>query len=78
MPEVVRHLISQFQAWVGGRVRLDHKRRPFVEVGYLPHCMESIIALSDEVLHCLWVEAEEYELLNDSVNQFLELRRVSQ
>ena len=59
-------------------MRLDHKRRPFVEVGYLPHCMESIIALFDEVLHCLWVEAEEYELLNNLVDQFLELWRVSQ
>ena len=58
-------------------MRLDNKRRSFVEVGYVPHCMESVIPLSDEVLHRLWAEAQEYKLLNDEANQFLELWGVS-
>ena len=59
-------------------MRLGHKRRPFVDVGYLPHYVETLTALFDEVLHYLWVETEECKLLNDLVNQFLELWRVNQ
>ena len=59
-------------------MRLVHNRRPIVEAGYVPHCVESIIPLFDEVLHYLWAETEGRKLLNDLPNQFLELRRAGQ
>ena len=59
-------------------MRLGRERRPFIGVWYVSHCMESITALFDEVLHCLWVRAEEYKLLDDSVDQLFELWGASQ
>ena len=59
-------------------MRLGRKRRPFIGVWYVSHCMEGVITLSDEVLHCLWVKAKEYKLLDDSVDQLFELWRASQ
>ena len=78
MPEVAPHLVQQPKARVGGCIRLNHNRCPLVGIRFLPRCMESIIALLDEISHHLWAEAEECKLLDNLVNQFFELWRASQ
>jgi len=76
MPKVATHLVQQSKAWVGGCIRLDHNRCPFVGIGFLSRCTEDIIPLFDEISHHLWAETEECKFLDNLVNQLLELCRV--
>jgi hypothetical protein len=57
-------------------VRLDHDRCSFVGGMFLPHRVEGLISLLDEVSDKLRAEAEERELLDNLVDQFLELWRI--
>ena len=78
MPEVIPHLVQQSEAGVGGCIRLDHNCCPFVGIRILPHCMENIVPLFDEIPYYFWAETEERKLLDNLVNQFFELWRSSQ
>ena len=55
---------------------LDHDRRVTVGVMFLPHRVEGIVSLFDEIPDEIRAETEESQLLNNLVDQFLELWRV--
>ena len=55
---------------------LDHNRRVIAGVMFLPHRVENIVSLFDNIPDEFWAETEEGQLLDNLVNQFLELWRV--
>ena len=55
---------------------LDYDCCLFVGTRFLPHCMEDIVLLFEEVSYHLWAETEDCQFLYNLGNQFLELWRV--
>ena len=58
-------------------MRLDRNCRLFVGAGFLPHRVEDIVPLFDEVSYNLWAKPKGCQLLDDLVEGLLELWRVT-